>query len=256
LGASSAGDAHFLGLVGALSGNGPLELLYRLQDRIRFVAARQKERDTVPPELTEIDRAYQERVEAVTNLKQRLARDEVEHRKGESEAADIREKQKKYQTQLRSVQTSREYGAVLNEIDGVDKLLRSTEDRLLELEEEIETARADLATREASLPAETADHEEKLKDWRTAQRSIDSELESAREEIRKLEAQIPPRDRAEFVRLLEKKGGLAIVKVVNNSCAACHVKIRPAALQILKVGREIVYCDSCKRILYWDTQTS
>jgi predicted nucleic acid-binding Zn-ribbon protein len=137
--------------VGALSGNGPLELLYRLQDRIRFVAARQKERDTVPPELTEIDRAYQERVEAVTNLKQRLARDEIEHRKGESEAADIREKQKKYQTQLRSVQTSREYGAVLNEIDGVDKLLRSTEDRLLELEEEIETARADLTTREASL---------------------------------------------------------------------------------------------------------
>jgi len=46
-------------------------------------AARQKERDTVPPELTEIDRAYQERVEAVTNLKQRLARDEIDHRKGE-----------------------------------------------------------------------------------------------------------------------------------------------------------------------------
>jgi len=239
-----------------LSGDRPLDQLYRLQDRIRFVASRQKERETVPPELTEIDRSYRDLLDAVTNLKQRLARDEIEHRKAETEASDIREKQKKYQAQLRSVQTSREYGAVLNEIDGVEKLLRSTEDRLLELEEEIETARVDLATREESLPQETEEHEEKLKDWRTAQRLIDDELESAREEIRRLEAQIPARDRAEFIRLMEKKGGLAIVKVINNSCSACHVKIRPAALQTLKTGREIVYCDTCKRILYWDTQTS
>ncbi len=91
LGASSAGDAHFLAPVGALSGNGPLELLYRLQDRIRFVAAREKERDTVPPELTEIDRAYQERVEAVTNLKQRLARDdEKENRRRRTSAKSRR----------------------------------------------------------------------------------------------------------------------------------------------------------------------
>jgi predicted nucleic acid-binding Zn-ribbon protein len=24
----------------------------------------------------------------------------------------------------------------------------------------------------------------------------------------------------------------------------------------LKAGREIIYCDSCKRILYWDMQKS
>src|SRR5262249_10768822 len=174
--------------------------------RPRSVEPRKKERETVPAALTEVDRAYRDRVEAVANLKQRLARDEAERRKGELEAAEIREKQKKYQTQLRSVQTSREYGAGLNEIDGVDKQLLTTEDRLLELEEEIETARGDLEKREASLPRETEEHEERLKDWRTAQRAIDQELESAREEIRRLEDQVPARDRAEFLRLMEKKG--------------------------------------------------
>jgi uncharacterized protein len=239
-----------------LSGDRPLEQLYRLQDRIRFVAARQRERDTIPPELTEIDHAYRERVEAVASLKQRLARAQIELRKAEADLSEIREEQKKYQAQLRSVQTSREYGAVLNEIDTVDKQLRATEDRVLSYEEEIETARKELATRQESLPRETQEHEEKLTDWRAAQRSIDEELAKAREEIQKLESQIPPRDRAEFLRLMEKKGGLAVVKVLNNSCSACHVKVRPAALQILKGGREIVYCDSCKRILYWDMQSS
>jgi predicted nucleic acid-binding Zn-ribbon protein len=34
------------------------------------------------------------------------------------------------------------------------------------------------------------------------------------------------------------------------------VKIRPAAMQSLKAGRETVYCDTCKRILYFDPQNS
>ena len=233
-----------------------LDTLYRLQDRIRFVADRQKERDTVPVELTEVDREYREKIDTVTRLKQRLVTADAERRREEAELVEVKEKLKKYQTQLRQVQTSREYGALLNEIDGVEKLVRSTEDRVLTLEEEIETARADLAAREEHLPEETEQHEERLKDWRATQRAIDEDLEAARAEIRQLESQVPARDRAEFQRLIDKKGGLAIAKVVSSSCSACHVKVRPAALQTLKAGREIVYCDSCKRILYWDTQGS
>ena len=233
-----------------------LDQLYRLQNRILFVRDRVRERDTVPADLVEVDREFRERVEAVETLRARLAEASKGARKAEGELAELTEKQKKYQTQLRSVQSSREYSAVLNEIDGVERLIRTTEDRLLGLEEEIETARADLSTREKSLPAETEQHEEKLKDWRAAQRAINDEVASAEAEIQRLEAEISPKERAEFHRLFDKKRGLAISRVIqiasSYSCSACHVKIRPAALQVLKAGREIVYCDSCKRILYYD----
>ena len=230
--------------------------LYRLQSRIRFVQEREKKRDTVPSDLVEVDREYQEKVQAVAGLKDRLVQAELERRKAEGELTDHKEKLKKYQTQLRNVQSSREYSAALNEIDAVEKSIRTTEDRFLELEEEIETARADLTNREASLPAETEQHEEKLKDWRAEQRAINDELAGARDEIQKLESEIPPRDRAEFHRLVDKKHGLAVVLVVGGSCSACHVKVRPAAMQQLKQGREIIYCDSCKRILYYEPRSS
>jgi predicted nucleic acid-binding Zn-ribbon protein len=233
-----------------------LDQLYRLQDRIQFVRDRVRERDTVPADLVEVDRGFREKVEAVERLRARLAEAEKEQRKSETEFADLKEKQRKYQTQLRSVQSSREYSAVLNEIDGVDRQIRTTEERLLALEEEIESARSELATREQNLPAETAQHEERLKDWRAAQRVINDEVAAAEAEIQRLESEIPPRDRSEFHRLLDKKRGLAVSRVIqianSYSCSACHVKIRPAALQVLKAGREIVYCDSCKRILYYD----
>jgi predicted nucleic acid-binding Zn-ribbon protein len=232
--------------------NRQLDQLYRLQDRIRFAQQRQKERDTVPPELADVDRAHREKVEAVERLRARLKQAESELRKAESELSDHQEKQKKFQTTLRSVQSSREYGAVLNEIDGAEKLVRATEERVLALEEEIEATQRDLDTREASLPKEIEEHEQTLQGWRSSQRDIDGELESARKEIRELETTIPPRERAEFQRLLEKKGGLAIVKVVSGSCSACHMKVRPHALQTLKAGLETITCDRCKRILYWE----
>jgi predicted nucleic acid-binding Zn-ribbon protein len=236
--------------------NASLDQLYRLQDRIRFVQSRKKERDTIPAELTEVDREYREKVDTVARLKQRVAEAELERRRANAELSEHRDKLRKYQAQLRGVQNSREYGAVLNEIDAVEKLVRAAENRILELEDEIQTATKDLASREELLPLETEQHEERLKDWRVEQRSINEEVAAAEEEIAKLEGAMHPRDRAEFQRLMEKKGGLAIVLVTANSCSACHVKIRPAALQSLKVGREIIYCDSCKRILYWDMQKS
>lgn len=236
--------------------NTPLEQLYRLQDRLRFVAARQRERDTIPAELIEVDREFRDKVDAVERLKSRRAEAEVERRRANAELSEHRDKLRKYQTQLRAVQNQREYGAVLNEIDGVEKLVRAAEDRILSLDEELQMTAKELTSREEMLPLETEQHEERLKDWRTAQRAINDELSSAQEEIGRLEAGMHPRDQAEFQRLMDKKGGLAIVLVSGVSCSACHVKVRPAALQALKAGREIVYCDSCKRILYWDMQRS
>lgn len=236
--------------------NTPLDQLYRLQDRMRFVQSRQQERDTIPAELIEVDREYREKVEAVERLKARRSEAEVERRRAHTELTEHREKLRKYQAQLRAVQNQREYGAVLNEIDGVEKLVRAAEDRILNLDDELERTAKELASREEILPLETEQHEERLKDWRTAQRAINDELASAQEEIGRLEAAMHPRDRSEFQRLMEKKGGLAIVLVAGGSCTACHVKVRPAALQALKAGREIIYCDSCKRILYWDMQRS
>ena len=236
--------------------NTPLEQLYRLQDRLRFVSAREKERDTIPAELTEVDREYREKVDAVEGLKQRLSDAEVERRRANAELSEHRDRLRKYQSQLRAVQNQREYGAVLNEIDGVEKLVRSAEDRILSLDEEVQTSTKELASREEILPLETEQHEERLKDWRVTQRQINDELAGAQKEIDRLQAGMHPRDRVEFSRLMDKKGGQAIVLVSGVSCSACHVKVRPAALQALKAGREIIYCDSCKRILYWDVQRS
>ena len=84
--------------------NTPLEQLYRLQDRLRFVRSREKERDTIPAELVEVDREYREKVDAVDRLKKRLGEAELERRRAHAELSEHRDRLKKYQSQLRAVQ--------------------------------------------------------------------------------------------------------------------------------------------------------
>ncbi len=81
--------------------------------------------------------------------------------------------------------------------------------------------------------------------------SADDELERALRALRSEYIADSPKRLAEFYRLCERKGGRAVVRAVAGSCSACHVRLRPALYQALRVSGEVVTCDSCKRILFY-----
>jgi DNA repair exonuclease SbcCD ATPase subunit len=132
-----------------------------------------------------VDREYREKVEAVAKLKTRLTEAEKEARKADSELADLKEKAEEVPD------AAAERSIVAGVLRGSERDRRGRtghpDDRgpPLGLEEEIESARGELSTREESLPTETEQHEERLKDWRTAQRTINEEVAAAETEIQK-----------------------------------------------------------------------
>lgn len=228
-----------------------MENLIKLQDLFLRKKTKSKERDTLPPELEEVDREYRQKLSAIEQLKQTLEEAERSRRTSEGRLAELTEKQKKYQAQLMAVKNSREYGAMLNEIDQVKRALREAEDEVVGYMETIESSRQELTERENRLPEETEEHEMTLSGWRETQKQIDAELAAIETETAAIEKTFPPKKLAEFFRLVERKGGRAVVRAIGGSCSACHVRLRPALYQALRLSDEIVTCDSCKRILYY-----
>jgi predicted nucleic acid-binding Zn-ribbon protein len=226
--------------------------LIKLQDLFHSRREKRTLRETLPPEFQDADREYREKVAAIESLQRKIEEADKARRIGESRLADFAERLKKYQGQLMGVTNSREYGAVLNEIDGVKREMRAVEDEVVALMETIEAGRQDLAAREEALPAETEAHETALSGWREMQKTMDREIEDATIQIQELEKLFPPKQLSEFYRLFERKGGHAIVRITDGSCAACHVRLRPALYQALRLSGEVVTCDSCKRILYYE----
>ena len=47
------------------------------------------------------------------------------------------------------------------------------------------------------------------------------------------------------------RGGVAVAPADARHCLACHVLLRPQLSQILRSNDEIVTCESCGRILYY-----
>ncbi len=240
-----------------MTGDHPLEPLFRLQELLLEIQRKTERRSRTPDHLTHVEAAYQDarrrRHEAGEKHEQAGARKSVL----EGEIADLNEKLKKYQQQLPSVKTNREYGALLNELDAVKREIRTREDEILGLEENLAASSAEFAAHEASFPAEEAGYEEQMKEWRAEQAALTKEIAAAEEAARGLEKTIDKALLRRFRQIAGRRGGVALARVAmvgpqTASCTACHVRLRPQLLSDIRLSKEPMICDSCKRILYWD----
>ncbi len=235
---------------------GALDRLFLLQEVLIEVQTKTDRRAKTPEHLAHIEAAYRDARRQREETEKTVGRAEARKKVLDGEIADLGEKLRKYQTQLQSVKTNREYGALLNEIDVVKRDIRMREDEILGLEETMATASSDLARRNEAFPAEEAGYEEQMKEWRAEQAVLTEEIEKAEARARELRRELEPRLLATFDRLARVRSGVAIAKVdmvgsQTAACSVCHVRLRPQLLSDLRLGRDTVTCESCKRILYW-----
>jgi len=85
---------------------GEIENLIKLQELFLLKRSKTKQRETLPPELADVDREYREKVAAIDSLKSNLEEAERSRRSAEGKLAELTERQKKYQAQLMAVKNS------------------------------------------------------------------------------------------------------------------------------------------------------
>lgn len=235
----------------------PIERLYQLQLVLSEVKTKNERRSKTPDHLVHVEASYQDLVRRRDELSGRVAVAESRKKELASEIADLGEQLKKYQGQLALVKTNREYGALLNEMDEIKKKVRTREDETLALEETLSQAQAEAQEREAAFPVEQEGYEEQMREWRAEQDALSRDVAVATARAEEIRKGIDKRLLALFDRIAKARAGLAVARVelVANqtaACSACHVRLRPQLLSDLRMSREAVHCESCKRILYWD----
>ncbi len=79
-----------------------------------------------------------------------------------------------------------------------------------------------------------------------------SHLDQLNDSIDALQAQLNPQVAAVYQRLY-KKSHIVISAMVNNGCAVCGMQVPIAQCQQVCLGRHLVTCSSCGRILFADS---
>lgn len=185
-----------------------------------------------------------------------------EHKTVEIEIKAKEDQVKKYTGQMYEVKTNKEYTALKEEIDKSRAESSKLEDRLLQLmlkEDELKGA----GSRRA---AELAEKEREAK-------TIDAEVAAALAEGAKERADLEGR-RAEKLGALGKallyryeqiraaRGGAPLARIVEAPdggeavCGGCHVTVRPQIVVLAARQEEMVFCESCARILYLERSPS
>ena len=237
----------------------PLDRLYQLQEVLLAIKSKTERRSKTPDHLVHVEAAYQDALQRKGEGATRLQTAEERKKILTEEAADLAEGLKKFQAQQRAVKTNKEYGALLNEIDNVKREIRTREDEILSLEETIAEARKDAESQTESFPAEMAGYEEQMTEWRTQQASLSADIAEGELRAAELRKQLDRKLLASFDRIAKMRAGVAVARVamVGNqtaACSACNVRLRPQLLSDLRLSRETIHCESCKRILYWDAR--
>ena len=92
---------------------------------------------------------------------------------------------------------------------------------------------------------------------------IQGELAEIGDQIGKLERQrealvpdVQPAALKVYERVLKMRQGVALVPLLNDACGGCHRRLPPQVINQVLLNADLVTCEACNRILYFDASHS
>ena len=227
-----------------------LVLLVRLQETYDSISESIADRGSPPPEIRELQEANRLRQEELEEFERQMAAHEEEIKEVRKKQAEGELELEHFQKQKGMVTNEREFTAVISEIDYATKAIDESSARREELEQAISQIAQEVADRREARPEEESTRSEVVATWEKRKKKLLRVVHKMSAEAKKVEADIQPKNRALFLRLLKSKGGTAISEVIDGSCSLCHFALRPHLQQRVRRVEEIIDCEHCHRILY------
>jgi len=223
------------------------EVDHRLSDLAREIAALPKHVAEIETKLVAHARKLDaDRAALAANQKERKACD------GDIQTQD--QKISKLKGQMLDAKTNDQYRAFQSEIDFCQKEIGKSEDRILELMGESEALDKNVKAAEQSLKEETAQVEAEKKEARERTAADEKSAHELSKERASMVASITPSTYQRYERIRKAKihRGVAVAEAVDGRCNACNIAMRLQFFQDLKKAEEIMCCESCQRILYYN----
>ena len=144
----------------------------------------------------------------------------------------------------------KELGALERKIEELKCKTDHLEDELLTLMEQIETLREEAGKQERIVTTTQKVYDQTKADYAAARAKLEGEMKQALLKRQELVPQITPALLNEYDTLRAKLDGIAVSGVDGNLCKTCRNVLPQSALSQMKLGKLLVRCDNCRRILY------
>ncbi|MEY2482223.1 MAG: uncharacterized protein QOK24_751 [Verrucomicrobiota bacterium] len=227
-----------------------LEQLLVLQDRQQKIRQIQTEIKTLPQQRQNLEAQLAAIAATIGALKSKAQHLEMDRKKLELDAGTRQESINRLKTQQYETRKNEEFRAMGNEIERYEKEIRLIEDQELELMDQAEKAKVEVAAAEKNAAGGRESIARQMADLEQKAGTLEGRLNELSAERAELSGKIDEDLLSRFERLFASKGDSAIVALEHEVCTGCHMKITTQTAHRVRNGKEIVSCEQCGRILY------
>ena len=222
--------------------------LQKVDDEIHGI---KQELESAPKEVENLRARFAETTEQRSRQQDKMAHLRDQEKRLGIEIEDDSARIKKSKGKLMSAGNTKEYHAMVREMDSLERINRTREEEKAALLEEVSRQSSLLAEVEAlylSLENELNASEAGLQARVSAAEAALAELQLKRGSTSK-DVPAPVFARYEFIR--ERLEHPVIVPVSGGICSGCHIAIPPQNFIELQKAAQILSCPNCQRLMFW-----
>ena len=203
----------------------------------------------IPNQLKTMETAQAEAETRLADQEAKVEDIDKNRRQYERDLQAAQEQVKKYQGQLYSVKTNKEYDALQAEIQAQKNLISELEDAILQMISEAETEQVTLET----IRGETESLIERFGEERTALATrlsaVDEDVAVKKDERKRMAMRVENRVLKVYDRIRRNLRGMTVVPVKKGACSGCFHVIPLQVVMQIRQQQRLISCESCGRIL-------
>lgn len=204
----------------------------------------------MPQQRQNLDAQLAASVAALGALKSKAQHLEMDRKTLELDAGTRRESINRLKTQQYETRKNEEFRAMGNEIERYEKEIRAIEDQELELMDQAEKVKVEVAAEDKKAAGARESIARQMADLDEKGKKLEARLNELTAERTELSSKVEEDLLDRFERLFGSKGDAAVVALEHEVCTGCHMKVTTQTAHRVRNGKEIVSCEQCGRILY------
>lgn len=226
-----------------------IETLLALQEvdmQIRNLNIRKK---MIPQEEARLTKELDEAQSELREAKIAAHQTEVAIKENEAQIVKLYDAIAQKQQRSTMIRKNDEYQAALTEIANNKAKIEELESDIILLMDKQDAQKLRLKEIAAETDAQTVNIRNEIKELQGLVKEIDEMLGELEQERSKCATQVESELLRRYEALLRGKAGAPLVKIVNENCTNCHLRITPQTLTLAKRGA-MASCDNCSHLVY------
>lgn len=245
-------EAFFLGERGAMASiEDDIQLLIQIVKKDVDIQDKRKFLDGAPEQIKTLDKKIKQMDDELAESQSAIDKLDEERRHLEREISAQNDKIKQKRIERENINDNKAFRALNKEIEYLEKLVYKEEERVLQILEQAEVRKKEIAAIQEKINNEKGVLLDERKGLEERVVREEEQLEILEDEKVRILPHLSERINGLYSRILNVKGDSGVANLIGDICQGCYSRVPPQKAHEVRRNNQILTCEVCGRILVY-----